>query len=121
MKFFRKRGGTGPDYSSVNSRKEAGRRVAKGELVAMLLLPEEFGGDARTENTVYVPPFVAELKSDADKNIILPLAAEGKITRYRAEPEYTGRSLVPITIKLVAFDPRSWAFLPPVRLWSRCV
>lgn len=114
--FFRKKKVTGPDYLAVDSREKALALVARGELVAMLLLPEAFGGEVRTENTVYVPPFVAELKSEADRNIILPLAAEGKISRYRAEPEYAGRSVVPIAVRLVGFDPANFTY--DIAIWG---
>lgn len=100
----------GPDYSSVDSREKALALVARGELVAMLLLPEELGGDRRLENTVYVPPFAAELKSSTDNNIIFPLVSEGKITRYSAEPEHVGQSFVPIAVKLLASDPANFTY-----------
>ncbi len=85
----------------------------------MLLLPQEFGGDRRAENTVYVPPFAAELKSSTDNNIIFPLVSEGQITRYRAEPEYAGRSLVPIAVRLLASDPASFSY--DLAIWGEAL
>ncbi len=112
MGWFRKKGAppNGPDYSHIDSDDQVQRLVATGELVPLLLLPADFGGEPVRQNTVHVPPFVADLKADADRNIILPLAAEGKITRYRAEPEYAGRSFVPIAIKLIATDPANFTY-----------
>jgi hypothetical protein len=112
MSWFRKKGTPkhGPDYSQVNSNDEVQRLAARRELVPLLLLPEAFGGEAISENTVYVPPFAAELKRDFDQNIIAPLAAEGKVTRYIAEPEYSGTSFVPVAIKLTASDPANFSY-----------
>lgn len=80
-----------PDYSEVNTNEKVQRLVASGELVPLLLLPEAFGGTPIRENTTYVPPYAAELKRDFDQNVIMPLAAERKVTHYRADPEYAGR------------------------------
>ncbi|MDP3855986.1 hypothetical protein [Phenylobacterium sp.] len=112
MGFFRKKEAKppGPDYSHVDTREKAERLVERGKLVALLLLPEQFGGDWRAENIVFVPPFAADLKTRVDENIIIPLAIEGKVTRYRAEPEHAGRSMVPIAVKLVASDPADFTY-----------
>jgi hypothetical protein len=82
----------------------------------MLLFPEQFGGEHRVENLVYVPPFVAELKSRTDNNIVLPLAEEGKTRRYNVTPEYAGRSMVPISIKLVGSDPGNFTY--EIAIWG---
>jgi len=107
MSWFRRKRtpSQGPDYSEVDTNEKVQRLVASGELVPLLLLPEAFGGTPIRENTIYVPPYAAELKRDFDQNVIMPLAAERKVTHYRADPEYSGRSRVPIAIKLIATDP----------------
>jgi len=109
MGWFTKRQASGPDYSSITSRDEAARLAEKGELVPMLLLPEMFGGDASEANVVFVPPFAAELKRRTDENIVRPMAAEGKVTRYNAEPSYSGRSFVPVSVTIRAYDPGDFA------------
>ena len=109
----------GTDYSLVDSLEKVQRLADRGELVALLLLPEAFGGEARRENTVYVPPFVAELKASADENVILPLAAEGKVTKYRADPEYAGKSFVPIALKLFAYDPSDFTY--DIAIWGEAL
>lgn len=106
----------GPDYSAVTSREEAVRLAGRGELVPMLLLPEMFGGDDGPGNVVFVPPFAAELKRQADENVIRPLAAEGRITRYNAEPSYSGRSFVPVAVTVRAEDPG--AFSQTIAIWG---
>jgi hypothetical protein len=117
--FGKKAKPAGPDYSHVDSLEKARRLASRGELVALLLLPEAFGGEARSENIVYVPPFAAELKADADENVILPLAAEGKITKYRADPEYAGKSFVPIALKLLAYDPSDFTY--DIAIWGEAL
>ncbi len=109
----------GPDYSAVDTREKAQHLVDRGELVKLLLLPEQFGGDGRAENVAYVPPFAAELKIDTDTNIILPLALEGKVTRYAAKPEYSGRSIVPIAVKLLAYDPADFTY--NIAIWGEAL
>ncbi|MCP5395429.1 MAG: hypothetical protein H6918_01625 [Sphingomonadaceae bacterium] len=119
MSWFAKKKTNGPDYSSVTSRDKVARLVDKGQLVPMLLLPEMFGGDASEANLVFVPPFAADLKKRADENIIRRLAAEGKITRYNAEPIYCGRSFVPVAVTVQAFDPGD--FTETIRIWGEAL
>ena len=116
MAWFRKSTPPGPDYAAVDSPEKARRLVEKGELVALLLLPEALGGENRAENVVYVPPFAAELKARADRNIILPQAADGRFTHYRAQPQYAGRSVVPVAIRLSASDPGSFSL--DIAIWG---
>lgn len=114
--WFSNKKNDGPDYNSVNSITKAQRLVDRGELVPLLLQPEEFGGEATGENTVYVPGFVADLKHETDRNIILPLAADGKITRYVAQPEYEGKSVVPVAIQITATEPDD--FTRDIAIWG---
>jgi hypothetical protein len=100
---------TDPDFSSVDSLEKALSLVREGKLEKLLLLPEQFGGDERRENVVYVPVGIGALKAQTDSNVIAPLAAEGKVTRYNAAPQYAGKSFVPISIKIEASDPGHFA------------
>jgi hypothetical protein len=94
----------GPDFSQVNSVKKAEELARRGEVQRLLLVPSEFGGKEVPENVVYVPAGFRSVKEQIDRNIIMPLVAEGKITRYRALPEYQGDSFIPIAIKIEASD-----------------
>ena len=96
--------------------KKAMRLAKKGELVPILLLPEIFGGDNLEANVVFVPSFAADLKNSADENIVKPLAAEGRITRYRAEPVYSGKSFVPVALSIHAHDPSD--FHHRIAIWG---
>ncbi|WP_255209052.1 hypothetical protein [Paraburkholderia youngii] len=40
-----------------------------------------------------------------DRNIVAPLVQSGKVTRYKATPEYQGTSFIPIAIKVEASEP----------------
>jgi len=111
--------GPGPDYSHVDSREKAERLVQSGELVPLYLLPPEFGGDNAPPNTVYVPPFVVEIKEGIDTNTIMPLVREGKVTRYTAKPQYQGRSSVPNAIEIRATEPAN--FEAVVRIWGEAL
>ncbi len=94
-----------PDLSRVDSLAIAEELFRQGLLEKMLLRPLELGGEDHPLNTLYVPVGVASIKSDFDNNVIVPLAAEGKITQYQAMPEYQGTSFIPISVTIVASDP----------------
>ena len=114
-----KKKNTGPDYSGVDSKEKAEELFQKGELQKLLLLPSEFGGEDVPPNVVFVPAFVVELKASTDQNIIMPLAQEGKITRYSATPEYEGKSFIPAVINIVASEPG--AFTYKLAIWGKAV
>lgn len=117
--FKKKRSANGPDFSKVDSREKAQRLADEGVLVKLHLLPFEFGGDDVTPNIVYVPTFAAELKRGMEANIIMPLAQDGKITRYAASPKYQARSFVPNAIEIRATDPGS--FEATIRIWGEAL
>jgi hypothetical protein len=106
---------TGLDYSHITFRELASGLVQRGELVLLLLCPEMFGGDARPENVVFVPPFAAEAKTRSDEQI-WSLAVDGMITEYAVEPTYSGGSLVPTVLTVHAYDPGR--FLHIIRIWG---
>jgi hypothetical protein len=83
-------GGSGPDFSNVDSQERAEELVSRGELGKLHLVPPEFGGSGDVHNLVYVPPFVVELKQNTDANMILPLIHDGRVRTYRATPRYEG-------------------------------
>ena len=106
----------GPDFSETDSKAKAETRLQRGELETLFLLPAEFGGTDDPRNVVYVPRGFVAVKRDIDTNIIKPLVADGKITEYRATPEYQGKSFVPIAIKIVASNPGS--FTTTISIWG---
>src|SRR4051812_36583735 len=98
---------SGPDFSGIDSKAKAEARALAGEMEKLLLLPTDFGGTEDPRNVVYVPRGFVAIKADIDTNIIRPLVADGKITEYRAVPEYEGRSFVPIALRIIASNPGS--------------
>lgn len=114
-----KKNKSGPDFSGIDSREKAEALIQKGELQKLLLLPSEFGGQDVPPNVVYVPAFAVELKASTDQNVILPLAQEGKITRYSATPEYVVKSFIPAAINIVASEPG--AFTYRVAIWGKAL
>jgi len=121
FKWFKKQSPApvGPDFSDVNSRVIAEARVQHGELEKLFLLPAEFGGTDDSRNVVYVPRGFVAVKVGIDINIIKPLVAGGKITKYEATPEYQGKSYVPIAIKIVASYPGS--FTTSINIWGKAL
>ena len=114
--FNKKKPPAGPDYSAVDSREKAQALVQRGELARILMMPAALGGPDVEPNALYVPPFVADIKSDVDNNIVLPLAQEGKIRHYQAAPQYEGNSFVPTAIVVTATDPGS--FTQTIQIWG---
>ena len=110
---------SGPDFSTVDTRKKAEDLFRKGALEKLLLLPTEFGGVEVPENVVYVPVGIAAIKTRIDGKIIGPLVAEGKVTRYVASPEYQGASFIPIAIKIQASDPASFSTV--INIWGEAL
>ncbi len=108
----------GPDFSDIDSRK-AEALFRRGDLKKLFLMPLEFGGEDIPVNFLYVPVWVADIKAGIDNNVIGPLAAEGKITKYTATPEYQGKSFIPIAIKIVASDPG--AFSTTINIWGEAL
>ena len=106
----------GPDFSEIDSREKAEELFRRGELEKLFLMPLEFGGQGIPLNTLYVPVGVAAIKAGIDNTVIGPLAAEGRITKYTATPEYQGKSFIPIAIKIVASDPGE--FSTTIAIWG---
>jgi len=109
----------GPDFSGVDSKAKVEELFRKGDLEKLYLFPLEMGGEEIEQNTLYVPIGVAEVKSGIDNNVTGPLAAEGKITQYKAEPEYQGNSSIPIAIKITAWSPGQ--FSTTINIWGKAL
>jgi hypothetical protein len=120
--FFKKEPPTpfgGPDFSDVDSAAKAKARVQNGELEKLFLLPPEFGGTDDPRNIVYVPLGFTAIKSNIDLNIIKPLVADEKVTKYECVPEHVGKCFVPIAIKITASDPGS--FTSDINIWGKAL
>jgi hypothetical protein len=109
----------GPDFSEIDSQAKAESKAQHGELEKLFLLAPEFGGTNDPRNIVYVPLGYAAIKSDIDANIIKPLIASGKITKYQASPEYQDRSFIPIAIRIAASNPGS--FTTTINIWGNAL
>jgi hypothetical protein len=113
---FRKPPPPGPDYSHVDSREKALALYQRGELVKLLLMPQDFGGADVPPNVVYVPEFVVDVKAGIDMNVVMPMIQQGEARRYAALPRYEGASVVPTAIAITASDPGS--FQTQIRIWG---
>lgn len=104
-----------PDFSSLNSREKVDFATRNGDLVPMFLMPKEFGGLDVGLNIVFVPAWAAQQKQRIDTDTIFPLAQEGKIKKYLANPSYKGDSFVPSVITIRAHDPSD--FTVTIEIW----
>jgi hypothetical protein len=82
-------------------------------------MPLKFGGQDIPVNTLYVPLGIADIKAEIDNNVIGPLVAEGKITKYTAKPEYQGKSFIPIAIEIIAPEPGQ--FSATIKIWGEAL
>lgn len=111
----------GPDFSTIDSVQRAEELRARGELERMFLMPLEFGGQDVPPNVVYVPVGMASAKARIDNDVVRPLAAEGKVRRYTARPEYEGDSVVPVAVEVAAWDPAAedrGKFTAVINMWG---
>ena len=109
----------GPDFSEVDSLEKAEALYKSGALGKVLLMPSEFGGPDFGPNVVYVPVDIVALKQPMDRNVIAPMVASGKVTRYSAMPEYQGASFIPKAIKVEASDPGQFSSV--IRIWGEAL
>jgi len=115
--WFKKKSKRGsPDFSRIDSREKAEALLRRGDLEMLYLQPLELGGQDHPLNTLYVPVGTAAIKASTDSDVIVPLAEEGKITKYKAVPEYQGDSIIPIAITIIASDPG--AFTMTINIWG---
>ena len=105
------------DYSKVTSREKAQALEAKGELVKILLFPEEFGGPDTPENVVYVPKVAADIK-DLITGTLVRFFKEGLIDNLQVEPKYKGNSFVPSRLVMkTSHSNREGKFNPTIEVW----
>lgn len=85
-------------WAHVDGHRRLKQAVRRGDLVVFHLLPADFGGDSRPENTVYVPPWVSDVFAQSVMPLIKPGVEEG-LTRFEGRPEYVAPSRVPVRIR----------------------
>jgi hypothetical protein len=110
---------SGPDFSEIDSPAKVEELFRRGELEKLFLMPLELGGKDMAQNVVYVPIGLAAVKAGIDNNIIGLLATQGKVTEYKATPEYQGKSFIPIAIKIVASNPGE--FFTTINIWGQAL
>jgi hypothetical protein len=103
------------DYSAIDTLEKAELAVEAGELIAMLMVSEDFGGSRRPENILYVPPSIADVKERIDWEEIRPIILSGKSVEYHVHPSYAGRCMVPTDITVTATSPEPLA--RHIRIW----
>ena len=106
-----------PDYSDVTSRDAVQALFEQGELVAVLLFPEEFGGGESDHNVVFVPAAISEAK-DKNTATLVRYVEEDLIDQLEVNPTYKGSSLVPSTIVIKAWHSnKDGAFNTTIEVW----
>lgn len=79
-------------------------------------MPLRFNGQQIPQNTLYVPPFVVELKDRYDE-MVEDLLRQEKVNGYRCNPEYRGNSFVPCSLNIVASKDGKPIFTETINIW----
>lgn len=133
FRWFRKKAGAAPaaqapasaptpsgravaDFSRITSRALAEAACRDGSLRPVLLMPAALGGEDAAVNVTFLPAVAADAKHAIDLLQVLPLAQQGRITRYDARPHYQGESFVPARLTIEATGPGR--FHAEVRVWG---
>ncbi|HYI47326.1 MAG TPA: hypothetical protein VEX35_02575 [Allosphingosinicella sp.] len=107
-----------PDYSEVTSLEIAARWAADGRLARILLFPAELGGEDVPPNVSYVPPAILPLRTRAIEELGAR-AQEGLIDRMNVNPDYAGRSFVPVRLRFDAgHSSTRHRFERVIEIWS---
>ncbi len=90
-----------PDFSAIRSPTVARMLVRQGQLVEILYFPAELGGPDDPENTGFITPAAAEVRTAAIATIGRYLEY-GLADRLEVVPEHDGDSLVPNRLTMAA-------------------
>ena len=87
------------DYMHIDSMDKLQKHFHYGDLVKILLMPKEFGGENSAHNMLYVTKAAMKEKQDFDQQI-LKIASGGKKLFYNINPEYKGKSYIPFNLHI---------------------
>ena len=101
-----------PDFKQIRSDREAARSAAN--LVRVLLVPVELGGEQDFDNHAYITPAAARAKAEIDA-MLAPLAARREIDYYQARTRFKGASVVPSEILISVVGPKRMQYR--IKVW----
>ena len=111
--FQNKKEVEGVDYSSVKTNEMAKELCEKNVLSQLYIVPLHFGGEDESNNILYVPPEIVELKQRYDSVAEKMLVESG--TRYVCTPEYKGKSFVPSALHIMVTGKTR--FSQTIKIW----
>ena len=92
-------------YPSLDTHAKVAASVRRGQLAALQLVPEMFGGAREASNLVFVPRWVVDRKHEIDRELVNPMIGAMKFNNYSTQVFYKGNSLVPSTINIYVYGP----------------
>ncbi len=106
-----------PDFSDIDSIEKAVAMSNKNQLEPLHLMPLRFGGKETAANIVYVPIGVSDVKDSID-NIVEDLLINKRVSGYKCDIKYKGKSVIPSVIKIIttAHDGTE-VFAPTIDIW----
>ena len=119
MKLFdnTKNEGNKPGFSNIDSIEKAVALSNNGQLEPLLLMPSRFGGEDSDANILYVPIGVSTIKDSID-NIVEELLIDKRVSGYKCDIKYKGKSVIPSIIKIIATaHDGTEVFAPNINIW----
>ena len=103
-------------YATVTTNEIINEMVGTGQLKAVYLMPLIFNGQASEKNTIYVPPFVFDIKEKSDI-MIEELLMKNIVNNYVCTPTYVGDSKVPVRLEIVGKKSGNVVITQNVNIW----
>jgi hypothetical protein len=106
-----------PEFSDIRTVAAARKLVAEGRLVAIYLFPTEFGGPKTRHNVAYVPPETEEVRA-LILGTIERMTRAGTVDQMTIEPDYRGKSIIPISLRIEAWhSTKPGRFDTVIHIW----
>lgn len=103
-------------YASVTTRETIDEMIENGMLKSVYLMPLIFNGQDSEKNTIFVPPFVFDIKEKSDI-MIEELLMKNIVNNYVCTPTYIGESKVPAKLEIVGKKSGNVIITQNINIW----
>ena len=102
------------NFSSIKTHEMALELYQKNILVLLYIVPLKFGGEDESNNILYVPQEIVNLKQRYD-DVAEKLLLKGNGARYICTPEYKNKSFVPSALHIMVTGKTR--FTQTIKIW----
>ena len=113
-KLFHKKNTDEMNFSSIKTHEMALELYQKNILVLLYIVPLKFGGEDESNNILYVPQEIVNLKQRYD-DVAEKLLLKGNGARYICTPEYKNKSFVPSALHIIVTGKTR--FTQTIKIW----